>query len=146
MNEVADRGNSEGLVQHINPEGLVKSGAFTDVVVVNGPTKTIYVGGQDAVDASGTIVGKGDIRKQAEQVMKNLQVALAAGGATLQDVIKWNVYVVQGQSPQPAFEVFQEMWGGRPNPPAITLLFVSGLADPDFLMEMDAVAVVPVTD
>ncbi len=143
MKEAVDRGNSADLVQHINPEGLVKTGAFTNVVVVHGPAKTVYVGGQDAVDASGTIIGKGDIQKQAQQVMKNLQVALAAGGATLQDVIKWNVYVVQGQSPQPAFEVFQETWGDRPNPPAITLLFVSGLADPDFLMEMDAVAVVP---
>ena len=134
---------AESSVQHLNPDDLVKNPAFTNVIVVTGPVKTVYIGGQDAVDASGTIVGKGDIKTQAEQVLKNLQTALAAGGAELEHVIKWNVYVVQGQSLQPAFEVFQRVWGNRPNPPAITMMFVAGLAHPDFLVEMDAVAVVP---
>jgi len=83
-------------VQHLNPDDLVKNPAFTNVIVVTGSVKTVYIGGQDAVDASGTIVGKGDIKTQAEQVVKNLQTALAAGGAELEHVIKWNVYVVQG--------------------------------------------------
>jgi enamine deaminase RidA (YjgF/YER057c/UK114 family) len=130
-------------VQHINPDDLIKNPAFTNVIVVSGPVKTVYVGGQDAVNASGAIIGKGDIKTQAEQVLKNLQTALATGGADLENVIKWNVYVVQGQPLQPAFEVFQRGWGNRPNPPAITVMFVSGLAHPDFLCEMDAVAVVP---
>jgi len=51
--------------------------------------------------------------------------------------------MVQGQPLQPAFEVFQRAWGRRPNPPAITMLFVAGLANPDFLVELDVVAVVP---
>ena len=130
-------------VQHINPDGLPKNPAFTNVVAVTGAVKTVYVGGQDAVDASAAVVGRGDIRAQAEQILKNLQTALAAAGARLEHVVKWNVLVVHGQSPQPAFQVFRHVWGGRPNPPAITLAFVSGLAHPDFLMEMDAVAVVP---
>ncbi|MGE5619322.1 MAG: RidA family protein, partial [Sphingomonadaceae bacterium] len=88
-------------------------------------------------------VGKGDMRAQAEQVFKNLRTALAAAGAGLEHVVKWNVYIVQGQSMQPGFEVFQREWGRRPNPPAITVLFVAGLAHPDYLLEMDAVAVVP---
>jgi enamine deaminase RidA (YjgF/YER057c/UK114 family) len=54
-----------------------------------------------------------------------------------------NLYVVQGQSLQAGFEVFQRMWGSRPNPPAVSVLFVAGLAHPDFLAEMDAIAVVP---
>jgi enamine deaminase RidA (YjgF/YER057c/UK114 family) len=132
-----------GEVKHINPENLNQNPAFTNVIVVTGNTKTVYVGGQDAVDASGNIIGKADLKAQAEQVMKNLQAALAAGGAGLEHVIKWNVYVVQGQSIQPGFEVFQRAWGRRPNPPAITVLYVAGLANPDFLLEMDAVAVVP---
>lgn len=133
---------AESYVQHINPDDLIKNPAFTNVIVVTGPVKTVYVGGQDAVNASGTIVGKGDLKTQAKQVLKNLQTALAAGGAELEHVIKWNVYVVQGQPLQPAFEVFQQVWGNRPNPPAITMVFVAGLAHPDFLVEMDAVAVV----
>lgn len=132
-----------GAVQHLNPDTLPKNPAFTNVVVVTGPVKTVYIGGQDAVDAAGAIVGKGDIAAQSEQVMRNIQAALAAAGADLEHVIKWNVYIVQGQSLQPGFEAFQRVWGSRPNPPTITGLFVAALAHPDFLVEIDAVAVVP---
>jgi enamine deaminase RidA (YjgF/YER057c/UK114 family) len=135
--------SQNGQVQHINPDGLSKNPAFTNVISVTGNVKTIYIGGQDAVDASGTIVGKGNIKQQTEQVFSNLQAALKAGGAELENVIKWNIYIVQGQSIQPAFEVFQNVWGRRPNPPAITVMFVFGLANPEFLVEMDAIAVVP---
>ena len=110
---------------------------------MSGPGKTIYVGGQDAVDTSGAIIGKGDLKMQEEQVLKNLQSALAAAGGQLHHVIKWNVYVVQGQPLQPGYEVFQKVWGSQPNPPAITVAMVSGLAHPDFLIEMDAIAFVP---
>jgi enamine deaminase RidA (YjgF/YER057c/UK114 family) len=61
----------------------------------------------------------------------------------LENIIKWNIYVVQGQPIQPAFAVFQQIWGRRPNPPAITMMFVAGLANPEFLVEMDAIAVLP---
>ena len=132
-----------GHVQYVNPESLNKNPAFTNVVVVSGSVRTVYVGGQDAVDASGTIIGKGDLKMQTEQVLKNVQVALAAGGAQLEHIIKWNLYVVQGQPLRTGFEVFQRVWGNRPNPPAITGMFVAGLAHPDFLVEMDAIAVVP---
>jgi enamine deaminase RidA (YjgF/YER057c/UK114 family) len=132
-----------GTVQYLNPDALAKNPAFTNVVVVTGPVKTVYIGGQDAVDASGAIVGKGDIGAQAEQVMRNIQAALEAAGADLEHIIKWNVYMVQGQPLQRGFEVFQRVWGRRPNPPAITGMFVAGLAHPDFLVEIDVVAVVP---
>ena len=133
----------KGSVRHLNPEGLHKNPAYSQVVVATGDVKTVYVGGQNAVDASGEVVGRGDIEVQAEQIFKNLEIALAGGDAKLDHVIKWNIYVLQDQPPQPAFEVFQRVWGNRPNPPLITLLFVSGLAHPDYLMEIDAVAVVP---
>ena len=143
VTELPENASAESPVRYINPNGLPKSDAFTNVIVVTGSVRTVHVGGQDAVDESGAIVGEGDIKTQAQQILDNLQTALVAGGATLEHVIKWNVYVVEGQPPQPAFEVFQRVWGERPNPPAITLVFVSGLAHPDFLLEMDAVAVVP---
>ena len=132
-----------GSVKHLNPQGLHKNPAYTQAVVTTGDVKTVYVGGQNAVDVSGEVIGKGDSKAQAEQIFKNLERALAGGGARLDQVIKWNIYVLEGQPPQPAFEVFQRVWGNRPNPPLITLLFVSGLAHPDYLMEIDAVAVVP---
>lgn len=133
----------KGEVLHINPENLRVNPAFTQVITVTGHVKTIYVGGQDAVDASGKIIGKGDLKQQIYQVFENIQEALKAAGAGLEHIIKWNVYLVEGQSLEEGFEVFQEVWGRRPNPPAISMMFVSVLANPDFLIEMDAVAVLP---
>ena len=130
-------------VKHINPAGLHKNPAFSQVAVVQGKARTVYVGGQNALNESGEIVGPGDLARQAEQVFQNLETALAAAGAKLEHVIKWNVYVVAGQAAQPAFEVFQRVWGNRANPPLISLLFVAGLANPDFLLEIEAIAVVP---
>jgi enamine deaminase RidA (YjgF/YER057c/UK114 family) len=68
--------STHGQVQHINPDDLSKNPAFTNVIAMTGQVKTIYIGGQDAVDAAGTIVGKGNIKQQAEQVLNNLQAAL----------------------------------------------------------------------
>ena len=133
----------KGEVQYINPDGLHKNPAFTQVVTVTGPVKTVYIGGQDAVDASGAIVGKGDLRAQTEQILKNIQEALSAAGAQPEHVIKWNIYVVQGQSVQEGYAAFQNVWGNLPNPPIITVVFVAGLGHPDFLAEVDAIAVVP---
>jgi enamine deaminase RidA (YjgF/YER057c/UK114 family) len=130
-------------VEHLNPEGLASNPAFTNVVAVTGPATTVYVGGQNAVTATGEVVGKGDIGAQTDQIFHNLQTALAAAGAELEHVIKWNIYVVDGQPLEPAFEVFRRVWGRRPNPPLITLVRVAGLAQPDFLAELEAVAVVP---
>lgn len=132
-----------GSVEHLNPDGLHKNPAYSQAVVATGDVQTVYVGGQNAVDTAGNVVGRADIKVQAEQIFVNLETALAAAGARLDHVVKWNIYVVQGQPPRPAFEVFQRVWGNRPDPPLITLLFVSGLAQPDYLMEIDAVAVVP---
>ena len=134
------------LVQHLNPEGLPKNPAWTNVVTISGSVKTIYVGGQNAVDPSGEIVGKGDIAAQTEQVFRNLETALRAAGARLEHVIKWNLYVLAGQPLQPGFDVFRRVWGQRANPPVITAAMVVSLAHPDFLLELDAVAVVPETD
>ncbi len=143
MNQQPKSAQVKGHIEYLNPDNLHKNPAFTNVVAVTGPVKTIYVGGQDAVDASGTIIGKGDLKAQTEQILKNIEAALAAGGARLEHVIKWNLYVVQGQSLQAGFEAFQRVWGTRPNPPTISFMFVAGLAHPDFLAEMDAIAVVP---
>lgn len=143
MTKQSEAAPTKGQVQYINPRSLHQNPAFTNVVTVTGPVKTVYIGGQNAVNPSGAIVGKGDLRAQTEQILKNIQAALAAGGAQPEHVVKWNIYVVQGQSVEEGFAAFQSVWENRPHPPAISVLFVSGLAHPDFLAEMDAIAVVP---
>lgn len=131
-----------GTVQHINPPELPAHG-YTNVVVVTGSAKTIYVGGQNAVNAKGEIVGEGDFAAQVEQILHNMEIALKAAGAGLEHVVKWTICVVQGQSVQTGFEVFQRVWANRGNPPVITVLFVAGLGRPGMLAEIDAIAVVP---
>jgi enamine deaminase RidA (YjgF/YER057c/UK114 family) len=143
MSDFPNSVEGAGSVRYINPDSLNKNPAFTNVVVVEGNVKTVHIGGQDAINASGEIVGKGDIVAQTEQILANVRAALAAGGAGPEHIIKWNIYVVEGQSLQAGFAAFQNAWPQTPNPPAITGVFVSALAHPDFLVEMDAVAVVP---
>jgi enamine deaminase RidA (YjgF/YER057c/UK114 family) len=130
-------------VEYLNPPGLPTLG-YSNVVTVTGNVKTVYIGGQDAVDASGNVVGKGDLAAQTAQIFKNVQTCLDAAGAKLEQVIKWNIYIVQGNNPQAGFEVFQRVWGNRGNFPIVTVVFVAGLGRPDFLCEIEAIAVVPI--
>ncbi len=138
-----EKKNTRREVTFMNPDGLFKNPAYSQLVVTSGPMKTIYVGGQNAVDDKGQVVGKGDIKVQATQAMNNLKIALKAGGASLNNVIKWNVYIVQGQDAKAAFGALQEDLKSLPHPPIVTGVFVAGLAQPDFLVEIEAVAVVP---
>jgi enamine deaminase RidA (YjgF/YER057c/UK114 family) len=131
-------------VTHLNPSGMHNNPAFSQGVAVEGGARTIYVGGQNAVAADGEIVGTGDLAAQTEQVFVNLRTVLASAGAELHDVIKWTIYVVQGQDLLPGLGVFQKNWGTAP-PPAISVLFVAGLAHPDFMVEIEAVAVTGTT-
>lgn len=131
------------VVQHLNPETMSRNPAFSQAIVVSGAAKTVYIGGQDALDATGAIVGKGDLKAQTEQIFRNIEAALDAAGARLEHVVKWNIYLVAGQPLQTGFEVFQRVWGQRPNPPTVSMMYVVGLANPDFLAEIDAIAVVP---
>ena len=130
-------------IQHINPDGLSKNPVFSHIVTTQGNGKTVYIGGQDAVNAQGEIVGKGDIAAQTEQVMKNLQIALSACGGTFENVVKLSIYVVQGQDMRGCFQASRKYLGNLTNPPAISVLIVSGLANPDFLVEMEATAFIP---
>lgn len=127
-------------ITHINPDGLIKNPAFSQAVITEGNGKTIYVGGQNAIDEKGKVVGKNDTRLQTEQVMRNVQTALTAAGATFSDVIKMNIYILQGQSANEAFGAAQPFMKECPKPPVITGIYVSGLASPEYLIEVEAVA------
>ncbi len=132
-----------GRVKHLNPDSMMKSPAFSQVIAVSGNARTIYVGGQNSVDRIGRVVGVGDIGKQAEQVMKNLKTALHAADADLEDIVKMTIYVVQGQPLEPGYEAFLRAWGIREERPTISVLYVAALGRPEVLLEIDAIAVVP---
>lgn len=130
-------------IQRINPDGLHKNPAFSQAVTTSGPGKTIYIGGQNAVNAGGEIIGKGDLSAQTVQAMQNMQTALAACGAGWKDVVQLTIYIVQGQNILEGFQASQQFTELFANPPAISGLFVAGLANPDFLVEISAIAFIP---
>src|SRR3712207_1187512 len=141
MSNIPNSAGGAGSVRYIDPDSLNKNPAFTNVVVVEGNVMTVHIGGQDAVNASGEVVGKGDIAAQTEQVLANVRAALAAGGAGPEHIIKWNIYIVEGQSLQAGFGAFQNAWPEVPNPPAITAGVGAWLASPDISVGMEASAV-----
>jgi len=132
-------------IQHLNPEGLLTNPAFSQVVTTQGNGKTIYIGGQNAVNAAHEIIGKDNIEVQTEQVLRNLITAIEAAGAAYEHVVKLTIYIRQGQNTYAAFQASQQFLGQLAHPPVITVLVVAGFAHPDFLVEIDAIAFVPDT-
>lgn len=126
-------------LERLNPEGMHRSPAFTQVIAVSQPGKLIFVGGQNGVNKEGKIVG-GDVGSQAEQSFRNVLTALKAAGATLGDVVKMTIYLVQGQPIREAFAAVQPLLVGSP-PPTLSVIVVAGLANPAFLIEIEAMAV-----
>lgn len=128
--------------EFINPAILVKPSGYTHVVKSE-PGKTIYISGQVPVNASGDIVGKGDLKIQVKQVYENLKLCLAAAGATFDDVVKMNTYVVNYKPEHIA--TIREVRSGylsSTNPPASTLAGVQALYHPDVMIEIEAIAIV----
>ncbi len=128
-------------LNYINPQGMAQPRGYSHAVLVSGNYETIYIGGQNAVDQKGNIVGKGNLKLQTEQALTNIEKVLKEANAKLENVVKFNIYLILGQKPQEGFEAFQQKWSGK-NFPAITVVFVAGLGNPEWLVEIDAVAVV----
>jgi enamine deaminase RidA (YjgF/YER057c/UK114 family) len=126
---------------HVNASEVPTNPAFTHAVSVSGPARTIYVGGQNAVNRDGAVDGD-DAGTQTTRTLENLQHVLAAAGAGLPDVVYWSISIVQGASIADAVAAFRKVWGTRSDPPAISVNVVSGLANPRFLVEICATAVV----
>jgi enamine deaminase RidA (YjgF/YER057c/UK114 family) len=124
----------------LRPEGLVHSPAFTHVAVVPPGATTIYIGGQNAVDAEGALVGGDDVAEQTRQVMKNLHVALAAAGATVQDLVMMTILLVEDADLAAAYPVAAAELAGAA--PPVVAARVPGLGVPGALLEVSAVAAV----
>lgn len=128
--------------QFLNPLQLGKTHGWTHVVTTTGG-KTIHISGQTAVDASGQVVGKGDLKQQTEQTFENLRSALAAAGATWADVVVTRLYVVNLKPEHvPLIREVRSRYVSPDNPPASTLVGVQALVGPDWLIEIEATAVI----
>ena len=102
--------------------------------------RLLYVSGQVAWDASGAIIGKGDVRAQTKQAFQNLRGVLQAAGGDLKDLMKITTYITRTEDFPAMAQARSEVFQGEL--PAATLIVVKSLFHPDFLIEVEGVAAV----
>jgi enamine deaminase RidA (YjgF/YER057c/UK114 family) len=128
---------------YLNPKELFHSAFFTHTVAVSGPARLVYVSGQVSYDRDGFVIGKDDMRAQAEQVFRSLTHNLKAAGATWSDVIKLNGYLVKMN--HESVNLYREVRSRYLDPkkmPASTLVGVKRLVHEDLLLEVEVIAAV----
>ena len=121
----------------LNPPTMSQPRGFTNVVKVD---NTVYIAGQVSADRDGNVVGKGDPEAQVRQIWHNIEAAVKSVGGTRHDVVKTTTYVTNIAYGAAVRKVREELFPA--NPPTSTLLVVSGLANPDYMVEIEAIAVV----
>jgi len=130
-------------VRHANPQGMASPAAYSQLVEVNGPHRIVFLAGQTGQDANGKLV-PGGIRGQAIQVMENIKTALTSVGGGFEHVVKLTTYMLDIDRDGPAYrEVRASYFGNKATLPASTLLQVSRLANPEYLLEVEALAILP---
>jgi enamine deaminase RidA (YjgF/YER057c/UK114 family) len=126
-----------------SPATLPPPTGYSHVAKVSKGT-LVYIAGQVSSDASGKLVGEGNFEAQVEQVFKNVKLALEAAGATMTDIVKLNTYLVAevSQDELPKMRAIRDRHLNKDKPPASTLVVVSRLARPGWLIEIEAVAAI----
>src|SRR5690242_10555641 len=121
------------------PDGVAPAAAYSHVVLGTG--RFVAVSGQLALDEDGKLVGAGDAAAQARQVFENLRRCLAAAGATFDDVVKLTFFVTD-MAHMPAVRAARDAHIPADRLPAASAVQVAALVRPEFLMEIEAYAVV----
>jgi len=128
-------------ITRINPKTISKPFTnYAHVVTVEGARKLVFCAGQVAADVDGKELPPDDFGAQTKMVMKNLKNALAAGGAKLSDVTKVTIYICNPHDVPKARGILFDYFGKHP--PGSTLCILRGLANPNFLLEIEAIAAV----
>ena len=123
------------------PDVFVPAGrAYSHGVIVES-SRLLFVAGQTARDAQGNVVCKGDAAGQTRQVLENMKRVVEGAGGRMEDVAKTTVFITDIAYREAVGRVRQEFFQG--DPPANTLLVVAGLADPAFLVEIEAIVPLP---
>ena len=129
--------------EYLTPSNSFQPVGYSRVVKVNKGT-LVYLAGQVPMDASGNLVGEADFGAQVEQVFRNIKDAVETAGGTMADLIKINNYVVASVDPAELakFRAARDRYVNVKSPPASTLVYVSRLAQPGWLVEIEAVAAI----
>jgi len=128
--------------EFLNPAGMPSLAGFSQVVTAT-EGKIVFISGQIAFNEKNELVGKGDLRAQAVQTFENLKTALAAVGATFEDVLKTNIYIVNYQTDMLGMiRDVRSQYLRQDKAPASTLIGVRALALDGLLIEIEAIAMV----
>lgn len=127
-------------VSFTNPPGVTTPKGYTQVVSVEGPRKVLYISGQVSINEKGEVVGRGDLEAQSRQVYSNLLTILKSQGASFGDVVKLNTFCSEPEKVATVRKVRDE-FVSKESPPASTFIGVTALADPVYLVEVEAVAI-----
>ena len=130
-------------VQHINPPGLHNNPVFSQGIVLPASARILLIGGQNSVNDKGEVVHKDDMARQTAQALANMVKVLEASGAGVEHLVKTTIIMRDDADLQAGFGEWMKVWGQRKNPPLVTALRVTALANPDFLIEIEAMAVLP---
>lgn len=133
--------SNEANFQLLVPNTMPNSVGYSQVAVIKAGT-LVLIAGQVALDKSGNVVGKDDFKAQIQQVFENLKAAVEAAGGSFNDVVKLNSYFLD-LSHLPKFREVRDRYINTGNPPASTAVQVPRLFRPEFLVEVEAVAIVP---
>ena len=125
----------------VNPPGLPTNAAFSQAVRIPAHADLVFVGGQNGIDAGGSLAGPG-LADQTAAALANLTACLQAAGAQLSDVVAWSVLLTAGTSPREGLVAFTKAWPATTPPPTVTVAIVSSLAIPGALVEIAATAAV----
>ena len=128
-------------ISRLQPAGLVRSPAFSHVAIVPPGAATIYVGGQNGVDETGSVISS-DVAEQSRRAVDNCSVALEAAGATLADVVQWTVFISADADLGAAYGAIAPRLATGGAPPLVTAALVAGLGVPGALIEVSAIAAV----
>jgi enamine deaminase RidA (YjgF/YER057c/UK114 family) len=126
--------------ERINPPTLFQHPAFTRVLTVKGPCKFIFIAGLTAADMNYKCVAPGDCRAQYINILENLTVQLEAAGATWDDVVFRRIYALDVDAFLKVQAEVATPWSPGSAPPS-TLIGVTRLSSPDFVLEIDLMAV-----
>ena len=129
-------------IELLSPAALVNSPAFSHVAIIPPNATTIHVGGQNAVDSDGALVGANDVATQSKRALANVESALAAAGATLGDVVSYTILFADGVDVSAAYGAVAGALDTGGEPPLVTAAMVAGLAVPGALVEIAAIAAV----
>ena len=127
-------------IRYLQPDGLVRSPAFSHGAVIPPGATTIYIGGQNGVDETGKVVASHDAAAQAARAVDNVETVLRAAGATLADVVAWTVLIAADADVAAAYGAIAARLARAGAPPLVTAARVAGLAVPGALLEISAIA------